>query len=518
MAPALRVRTDARRPPGGRHCDHEGGARRRDCGRGRRRTGCVRQPGGGQAGGKRGDVLTLRLGAADPREPALAYFVEQVEDLSHGRLALEVDETTYFSETRGGPERLAPDLRDGTIDLAMIPSRDWAAIGDPGFLALQTPFLVDTNESSKALSTGAAAGDLLKGMAAYDGVVGLGLVAAEPRRLLTRQPVVTAEDLAGTRIRVSDSDQTMALLTAMGADPVQGMIAADVGEGLRGGSLDGVELAPTFIRDNNYQLEAPFLTTFALIPKFEVLATSAQGWDRLSTEERGVVSRAAAATVSRIASELDPDDQTDLAELCRTGLVIVRPTSEALAGWRAAAPATPAAAGSMVEEITRTLYNHGPTDDASALPATCPVAVSAGQARRMHRAAMAAPTGSTQGPRIPPGTYEAKVTPEDFPAPGSGNPEFDNAITFTYVLRPDGTFRETQDPDFPDQGPSDGRYDTDGYQVTFHYLHNDFGGNLIAPESMHWSFYDGRLTFTDVHAADDAGDAIYGVPWHLVSD
>ena len=34
---------------------------------------------------------------------------------------------------------------------------------------------------------------------------------------------------------------------------------------------------------------------------------------------------------------------------------------------------------------------------------------------------------------------------------------------------------------------------------------------------MHWSFYDGTLTFTDVHAADAAGEAIYGVPWHLVS-
>jgi TRAP-type C4-dicarboxylate transport system substrate-binding protein len=470
-------------------------------------------------GGKRGgDVLTLQLGAADPREPSLAYFVEQVEDLSHGRLTVEVDDTTYFSETRGGPEKLAPDLRDGAVDLAMIPSRDWAAIGDPGFVALQAPFLVDSNEASKALSTGAAAGDLLKGMAAYDGVVGLGLVAAEPRRLLTRQPVVAAEDLAGTRIRVSDSDQTMALLTAMGADPVQGMLAADVGQGLRDGSLDGVELAPTFIRDNNYQLVAPFLTSFALIPKFDALAASAQAWDRLSTEERDALSRAASATVSRIASTLDPDDQTDLAELCRTGLVIVRPASQALTGWRAAAPATPAAAAGMVDEITRALYNHGPTDDASALPTTCPVAASAGQARRMHRAAMTAPSGSTQGPRIPPGTYEARVTPQDFPDSGPGNPEFDNPITFTYVLRPDGTFRVTQHPDFPDQGPSDGRYDTDGYQVTFTSLHNDFGGTLIAPESMRWSFYDGTLTLTDVHAADDAGDAIYGVPWHLLSD
>ena len=170
------------------------------------------------------------------------------------------------------------------------------------------------------------------------------------------------------------------------------------------------------------------------------------------------------------------------------------------------------------QEITSNLFNHGPTDDASALPTACPVAGNAGQARRMHRAAITARTSPTRGPRIPPGTYEAEVTAGDARDAGvHDDPEWKDGITFTYVLRPDGTFRETQDPDFPDQGPSDGRYDVDGYQVTFHYLHNDLGGNLIAPETMRWSSYAGTLTFTDIHAADLEGDAIYGVPWHLVS-
>ena len=364
------------------------------------------------------------------------------------------------------------------------------------------------------------ADELLTGMAAYDGVVGLGLVPAEPRRLLTRQPVADAEDLAGSRIRVSDSDATMALLTAMGADPVQGMVSVDVGLGLRDGSLDGVELAPTFIRANNFQLTAPYLTSFALIPKFEVLAASARGWDRLSGDDRELVSRVARATVSQFAASLDADDQEDLFELCRTGLVVVRPTPDALAAWRAAAPAVAADATDVVDQIRDQVDSHGPTDDASALPPTCPVAASAGQARRMHRALTVTPTGSRDGPRIPPGTYEARVTAQDFLDAGQvGNPEFEQTITFTYVLRPDGTFRETQQPDFPDQGPSDGRYDVDGYQVTFKYLHNDFPeSGYIAPETMRWSSYDGTLTFTDVHAADEAGDAIYGVPWRLVSD
>ena len=125
----------------------------------------------------------------------------------------------------------------------------------------------------------------------------------------------------------------------------------------------------------------------------------------------------------------------------------------------------------MVEEITtHVLHNHGPTDDASALPddlsggAGCAARPGACTARpidsptsRLHR----------RGRRIPPGTYEARSRPRSSPRPGWTGTDFAEDVTFTYVLRPDGTFRETQDPDFPDQGPSDGRYDVDGYQVTF---------------------------------------------------
>ena len=40
-------------------------------------------------------------------------------------------------------------------------------------------------------------------------------------------------------------------------------------------------------------------------------------------------------------------------------------------------------------------------------------------------------------------------------------------ITYTYVFEADGTFRETQQPDYPDQGPVSGKYVVSGDTVTF---------------------------------------------------
>ena len=137
---------------------------------------------------------------------------------------MDLDRDTYFSETPGGEAQLVPDLRSGRIDLAYTPARDWVATGDPGFRAVQYPFQVTTTEAAVALAGGAAASDLLAGMTSY-GVVGLGLVPAEPRRLITKNPVLTAGDLQGSRIRISDSPETAELISSLGGEPVQGITA-----------------------------------------------------------------------------------------------------------------------------------------------------------------------------------------------------------------------------------------------------------------------------------------------------
>ena len=156
-----------------------------------------------------GAAKVLTIAVADPGEAGLSYFVDAVGQQSAHRLRVDVDTVTYFSETPGAEARLAGDLRAGRVDFAYIPSRDWAATGDPGFRAVQSPFQITTTEASIALAESPVAADLLSGMGRYD-VVGLGLVPTEPRRLVTKNPLLTAADLKGRRVRISDSDQTPA--------------------------------------------------------------------------------------------------------------------------------------------------------------------------------------------------------------------------------------------------------------------------------------------------------------------
>ena len=215
---------------------------------------------------KSATVKVLHWSAADPTDAALSFFADAVARQSNHRLRLDVDTVTYFSETPGGEARLAGDLRAGRIDFAYIPSRDWAATGDPGFRAVQSPFQITTTQASVTLASSSVAADLLDGMGSYD-VVGLGLVPDEPRRLVTRNPLLSTADLKGTRIRISDSDQTAGLISALGGHPVQDMTASQTHQALEGNGLDGVETTPVYIGQNSYSVGAPYLTSFAADPE-----------------------------------------------------------------------------------------------------------------------------------------------------------------------------------------------------------------------------------------------------------
>ena len=110
-----------------------------------------------------------------------------------------------------------------------------------------------------------------------------------------------------------------------------------------------------------------------------------------------------------------------------------------------------------------------------------------------------------------PGTYEETVTSDQFATAGLVGTDFAVDINYTWVLRPDGTFLETQEPDYPDQGPQRGRYVVDDDRLLMTY-----GPDGLPPERAHWSFYDGTLTFTEIEVEDPGAGPLYEQPWHKI--
>jgi hypothetical protein len=306
------------------------------------------------------------------------------------------------------------------------------------------------------------------------------------------------------------------MVSALGARPVQGLASNEVNAPLRSGSVTAVESSPFSIAENAYQNGAPYLTSYALFPKFGTLVASKKAWAALSPADQAAMKRAVTDT-RRNSGQLASRETLELTQLCQQGVVLDQPTAAQLAALaRSTATAGPAsAAAAAVERQIRALPGTGAQPDAITRPDGCRVAGDAATATAIHRVLTPDATHHGGG-KIPPGTYVVTETVADFQAGGQYGSDFDKDITFTTYLHADGTMRETQAPDYPDQGPVSGHYVVKGDEVTFFVSQPT--SDWSATETVRWSYFDGQLTFAIVDVADTASRVIYTAhPWRKVS-
>jgi TRAP-type C4-dicarboxylate transport system substrate-binding protein len=467
-----------------------------------------------KAGSTDQSTQAIVLQMPDGSDPDGLYLAQDIAKLSHGALKVTIDSKTYKSESPANEARLTADIRAGRVSFAYQPARDWAAVGVPGFQALMAPFAITTVAASQRVAASPVAATVLGQLSRY-GAIGVGLIAGEPRQILSVRPLFTPSQFAGQKIRIVDNPQTAALVTALGAHPVQGLASTAVNSPLQKGSLAGVETSPFYVAENAYQNLAPYLTSYAIFGKFETLTASKRAWGELSPAEQAVMKQAVADTRGH-SGQLASRESLELTQLCQQGVVLDRPTAAQLGvlAQHTATAGPASAAAAVVERQIKALPGSGAQLNATGLPAACRVAGDAATAAAIHQ--VLTPTAAHQGGgKIPPGTYVTTDTVADFEAGGVYGSDWNKDVTWTIVMRADGTVRETQAPDYQDQGPATGHYVVKGDEVTF-YLSQVT--NWSAIETVRWSYFDGQLTFGIVDVADTGSRVIYTAhPWRKAS-
>lgn len=451
---------------------------------------------GDKAGGPRSVSLTLQ--APDGASDLSDVFVREVERRSDGTLKIVVEGEAYSSADPANEARLAAALRTGKAELTLLPSRAWESQGVKTFRALQAPFLVTDDTLLRRIVSGPVSREILRGTDRI-GVVGLTLLPDSLRRTLGRRAFTNLDALRGARIRIVDSATTAAGLRALGAIPVTGYVADQVGPGLTRGRLDGTESSAGSILDNNYQAVAKYLpANVVLFPKTNTIAISRRAFERLSSEQQDALREAAAATLAASLENRSPD-AADLERLCQAGVRLARAT-----------PAELAALHDAVEPVYEALRRDPATakilSQIEQLKAAAPHS-----ATTKCEASQAAPAAGS-GPTIPEGTYVTILTPADFQGFAGKIPE--QPETWTTTLR-DGRFRQILTPTTRDQPPGYGTYTIRGDRVTFFFQSpNQLPG---VRETVRWSYYRGELSFTIVSVADSAGKILYTAhPWRKI--
>jgi hypothetical protein len=311
---------------------------------------------------------------------------------------------------------------------------------------------------------------------------------------------VSLDAFRGLRVRVVDNPQAATAFQALGAVPVQGLSSGDVSTELRARRLDAAESSPAYVLENSYATVARYLSSYAVFPKFESIVLSGQAWAKLSGDQRDAVRAAARATVAGAPAQLAREERDQLGQLCRAGIRVATPTAQQLKALAAAA--APASSG-LAEDVIgalRALPEAGAEANAAPVPLAC--------------TSPAAPAANHHAATFPEGVYVTTDTVKDWERGDVTNPDFRTDITYRTTMR-DGRWSQTQKPNYPDQGPFSGTYTVAGDTIRFVMTHA--GGELTSPETVRWSYFNGRLRFTIVEVADSASRVLYAAhAWRKV--
>src|SRR5215510_3339070 len=227
-----------------------------------------------------------------PTAKAVVYMDKLLRERSGGRHGITVlgPEDAATDDTAAQTRRTERDmarLRSGELDIARI---NVSAL-DPKSMAgvvPSLPFLFKSTAQMRRVLDGPVGDEILASLDS-EGVVGLCFFDAGPRSFYSvKQPIRSAADLKGLKVRVQQAELWSALMRALGADPV--VLPFDrVYGALETGMVDAAENNwPTYVASRHYTVAKYFsLTEHSMAPA--VLVFSKPAWDQLSREDRALI-------------------------------------------------------------------------------------------------------------------------------------------------------------------------------------------------------------------------------------
>ena len=205
-----------------------------------------------------------------------------------------------------------------------------------------------------------------------------------------------------------------------------------------------METSPEYILANSYNADASYLTSYAVIPKFETIVATQAAWRALTAAQQAAIRQAAADTLAH-ARQVPARESQELAGLLpgrpHPRRAVARPARRPGARNSRRVPAG-ARVAAMVRMIRADVPGTGPQPSAIALP---PRAAPRARRRRRSRcttsACPAAP--GNQGATIPPGTYVTTDTVADLQAGGQYGADWNTGdhLHLAPVPRRDGLLR-----------------------------------------------------------------------------
>ncbi len=249
---------------------------------------------------------------------AMVFMAERVAEKSGGKLRLEI----YPGGQLGSERESLELLQFGTIGMTKVSAAVMESFA-PAYRIFGVPYLFRDHQHMVRVLDGTLGREVLQaGRNAR--LLGLGYYDSGSRHFYTKDPVSSPADLEGKKIRVMNSQSSIAMIQQMGAAPTP-LPLGDLYTALQQGVVDGAENnLPSFERLRHYEVcKNLVLDGHTAIP--DVLVMSLPVWEGLNSEEQTWLREAAQESVEKQRTLWQAAEEHSLERLKANGVTVQVP-------------------------------------------------------------------------------------------------------------------------------------------------------------------------------------------------
>ena len=295
-------------------------------------------------------------------------FARLVEHLSEGAVTVELS-FQYSGGISEGDIGTDPNsevntmVRDGGVELALLPDWTWMSLGAERIAALKTPFLITDDRVANRVAVEPVAGLMLSELDAF-GVHGLALLPEAIRHPVAfDRPIQRLADFDGMTLRAMDPGAT-ALFNALGAETV-GLLGEEFSQAVGTGRVQGADSA--FAQHRSLPRVGTFTGDLGYFVRMNTLVASGHWYESLDESSRSIIDEAARQTRDYVV-ETNPTDAQTAQAYCDGGGTVVNAGPDSLADIRRAAEPLRAAyeqnepTRAVIEAISEIIESVGPPE------------------------------------------------------------------------------------------------------------------------------------------------------------
>jgi len=271
--------------------------------------------------------FSLKLGHPYDEKQPLHQGAVLLADLVRERTNGNVDIKIFPNNTLGSSRDLAEGLQLGTIDMALVPTTNMAPFYKPLDI-FYFPFIFRDKEHAYAVADGPVGQQLYEGLLKETGIRTLAMFESGFRTITnSKKPIRTPEDMAGLKLRVTDSPINVSTFRALDVQ-VSPMALSEVFTALQQGTVDGQDNPVGNVYAYRYYEVQKYITLTGHQWAGIMVLINDNLWNRLPAEYQTIIAEAAKEAEAWQRKEINAKESEFLEEMKQAGMEVIELTPE----------------------------------------------------------------------------------------------------------------------------------------------------------------------------------------------